>query len=44
VAIIYLRLGKHLSDSNMLIAYSWAAALFQQQLPSSLMDIEKRAS
>jgi hypothetical protein len=27
----------------MLTAYSWAAALFQQQLPSSLMDIEKRA-
>ena len=36
-------LGKHLSDSNMLTAYSWAAGLFQQQLPSSLMDIEKRA-
>jgi hypothetical protein len=27
----------------MLTAYSWAAGLFQQQLPSSLMDIEKRA-
>ena len=38
-----MRLGKHLSDSNMLTAYSWAAGLFQQQLPSSLMDIEKRA-
>jgi hypothetical protein len=32
-----------MSDSNMLIAYSWAAGLFQQELPSSLMDIEKRA-
>jgi hypothetical protein len=32
-----------MSDSNMLTAYSWAAGLFQQQLPSSLMDIEKRA-
>src|SRR5687768_13781282 len=27
----------------MLTAYSWAAGLFQQQLPSSLKDIEKRA-
>jgi hypothetical protein len=27
----------------MLTAYSWAAGLFQQQLPLSLMDIEKRA-
>jgi hypothetical protein len=26
----------------MLTAYSWAAGLFQQQLPSSLKDIEKR--
>jgi hypothetical protein len=32
-----------MSDSNMLTAYSWAAGLFQQELPSSLMDIEKRA-
>ena len=32
-----------MSDSNMLTAYSWAAGLFQQQLPSSLMDIKKRA-
>jgi hypothetical protein len=32
-----------MSDSNMLTAYSWAAGLFQQQLPSSLIDIEKRA-
>jgi hypothetical protein len=38
-----LRLRVHMSDSNMLTAYSWAAGLFQQQLPSSLMDIEKRA-
>ena len=27
----------------MLTAYSWAVGLFQQQLPSSLMGIEKRA-
>ncbi len=27
----------------MLTAYSLAAGLFQQQLPSSLMDVEKRA-
>jgi hypothetical protein len=32
-----------MSDSNMLTAYSWASGLFQQQLPSSLMNIEKRA-
>ena len=32
-----------MSDSNMLTAYSWAAGLFQQQLPSSIMDIDKRA-
>lgn len=32
-----------MSDSNMLITYSWAAGLFQQELPSSLMDVEKRA-
>jgi hypothetical protein len=32
-----------MSDSNMLTAYSWAVGLFQQQLPSSLMGIEKRA-
>jgi hypothetical protein len=32
-----------MSDSNMLTAYSWAVRLFQQQLPSSLMGIEKRA-
>jgi hypothetical protein len=43
MAIIHLRLRKYLSDSNMLTAYSWAAGLFQLQLPSSLMDIEKRA-
>jgi hypothetical protein len=27
----------------MITAYSWAAGLFQQVLPSSLADIEKRA-
>lgn len=32
-----------MSDSNMLTAYSWAAGLFQQQLPSSLKDIEKKS-
>jgi len=32
-----------MSDSNMITAYSWAAGLFQQVLPSSLADIEKRA-
>src|SRR4051794_21937080 len=32
-----------MSDSNMFTAYSWAAGLIQQQLPSSLMDIQKRA-
>jgi hypothetical protein len=31
-----------MSDSNMLTAYSWVVGLFQQQLPSSLMDVEKR--
>jgi hypothetical protein len=30
-------------DSNMITAYSWAAGLFQQDLPSSLIDVEKRA-
>jgi hypothetical protein len=29
-------------DSNMITAYSWAAGLFQQDLPSSLIGIEKR--
>jgi len=33
----------HMSDSNMLAAYSWAAGLFQQEFPLSLMDVEKRA-
>ena len=28
-----------MSDSNMLTTYSWAAGLFQQELPSSLMVI-----
>jgi hypothetical protein len=32
-----------MSDSNMLTAYSWAAGLFQQEFPSSLMDVEKGA-
>jgi hypothetical protein len=32
-----------MSDSNMLTTYSWAAGLFQQELPSSLIDVEKRA-
>ena len=32
-----------MSDSNMLAIYSWAAGLFQQELPSSLIDVEKRA-
>jgi hypothetical protein len=32
-----------MSDSNMITAYSWAAGLFQQALPLSLVDIEKRA-
>jgi hypothetical protein len=27
----------------MLTTYSWAAGLFQQELPSSLADVEKRA-
>jgi hypothetical protein len=43
MAIIRLRLRKYLSDSNMLTVYLWVAGLFQQQLPSSLKDIEKRA-
>ena len=33
-----------MSDSNVITAYSWAAGLFQQELPSSLIDIEKRAT
>jgi hypothetical protein len=32
-----------MSDSNMITIYSWAAGLFQQDLPSSLIDVEKRA-
>jgi hypothetical protein len=32
-----------MSDSNMITTYSWAAGLFQQDLPSSLIDVEKRA-
>ena len=33
-----------MSDSNMLTTYSWAASLFQQELPPSLMDVENRAN
>jgi hypothetical protein len=33
-----------MSDPNMITAYSWAAGLlFQQELPSSLADVENRA-
>lgn len=32
-----------MSDSNMITTYSQAASLFQQELPSSLIDVEKRA-
>jgi hypothetical protein len=32
-----------MSDSNMITTYSWAAGLFQKDLPSSLIDVEKRA-
>jgi hypothetical protein len=32
-----------MSDSNMITTYSWAAGVFQQDLPSSLIDVEKRA-
>ena len=32
-----------MSDSNLITAYSWAAGLFQQELPSSLTDIQIRA-
>jgi hypothetical protein len=30
-------------DPNMITAYSWAAGIFQQILPASLTDVEKRA-
>ncbi len=34
----------NMSDPNMITAYSWAAGLlFQQELPTSLTDVEKRA-
>jgi hypothetical protein len=32
-----------MSDPNMITVYSWAAGLFQKELPLSLADIEKRA-
>jgi hypothetical protein len=33
-----------MSDPNMITAYSWAATLlFQNELPSSLSDVYKRA-
>ncbi|MFZ0221878.1 MAG: hypothetical protein WAM42_09330 [Candidatus Nitrosopolaris sp.] len=32
-----------MSDPNMITAYSWAAGLFKQVLPLSLVDIQKRA-
>ena len=32
-----------MSDPNMITAYSWAAGIFQQTLPASLTDAEKRA-
>jgi len=32
-----------MSDSNMIAAYSWSAGLLQQDLPLSLMDVNKRA-
>jgi hypothetical protein len=32
-----------MSHPNIITAYSWAAGLFQQVLPLSLVDIEKRA-
>jgi hypothetical protein len=33
-----------MSDPNMITAYSWAAGImFQNELPSSLTDLDKRA-
>jgi hypothetical protein len=32
-----------MSDPNIITAYSWAAGIFQQKLPASLTDAEKRA-
>lgn len=32
-----------MSDPNMITAYSWATGIFQQTLPASLTDAEKRA-
>ena len=34
---------EQVSDPNMITAYSWAAGIFQQTLPASLTDAEKRA-
>ena len=34
---------KVMSDPNMITAYSWAVGLFQVDLPSSIIDVEKRA-
>jgi hypothetical protein len=34
---------ERVSDPNMITAYSWAAGIFQQTLPASLTDAEKRA-
>jgi hypothetical protein len=31
------------SDPNLITTYSWAAGIFQQTLPASLTDAEKRA-
>jgi len=32
-----------MSDPNIITAYSWAAGLFQQELPLSLADVVRRA-
>ena len=32
-----------MSDPNIITAHSWAAGIFQQKLPASLTDAEKRA-
>jgi hypothetical protein len=32
-----------MSDPNMITSYSWAAGLFQRDVPSSLIDVQKRA-
>jgi hypothetical protein len=38
-----IEVNAYMIDSNTLIAYSWAASLFQQELPPSIADVEKRA-